>query len=62
MTFNRAEFLAEMERLTKMEIPLLENEEFQASRLTDEEIIKAREDGRKHRLFNATQPLIGAGK
>ena len=26
MTFNRAEFLAEMERLTKMEIPFLENE------------------------------------
>ena len=44
MTFNRAEFLAEMERLTKMEIPFLENEEFQASRLMDEEIIIAREE------------------
>ena len=44
MTFNRAEFLAEMKRLTKMEIPFLENEEFQASRLIDEEIIRAREE------------------
>ena len=38
MTFNRAEFLAQMEFLTKMEIPFLENEEFQASRLIDEDI------------------------
>lgn len=33
-----------MERLTKMEIPFLENEEFQASRMIDEEILKAREE------------------
>jgi hypothetical protein len=44
MTFNRAEFLEEMERLTKMEIPFLENEEFQASRLIDEDIIKTRDE------------------
>ena len=44
MTFNREEFIDEMKRLTKMEIPFLENEEFQASRLIDEEIIKAREE------------------
>ena len=44
MTFNRAEFLTEMKRLTKMEIPFLENEEFQASRLIGEDIIRTREE------------------
>ena len=44
MTFNRAEFLKSMAMLDLLAIPFLENEEFQASRLMDEEIIKAREE------------------
>ena len=38
MTFNRAEFLKSMAMLDLLAIPFLENEEFQASRLIDEDI------------------------